>query len=66
MQQVEVELDPGEVAVGEACSLMYMDAGIVMDTEFDDGRQNAGDGFLGKLLGADKRLVTGESLFTTV
>lgn len=65
MQFVEVELDPGEAAVGEAGSLFFMDAGIAMDTVFGDG-SNPGGGFLGKLLGAGKRLVTGESLFTTV
>ena len=66
MQFVEVELDPGEAAVGEAGSLMYMDAGISMDTVFGDGRQNSGGGVFGMLLSAGKRLVTGESLFTTV
>ncbi len=65
MQYVEVELDPGEAAVGEAGSMMYMDAGIGMDTAFGDGSAAQG-GILGKLLGAGKRLVTGESLFTTV
>ncbi|MBQ0933464.1 TIGR00266 family protein [Ideonella sp. 4Y16] len=65
MQFVEVELDPGEAAVGEAGSLMYMEAGIGMDTVFGDG-SNQGGGFFGKLLGAGKRLITGESLFTTV
>ena len=65
MQYVEVELDPGEAAVGEAGSLMFMDAGVSMDTVFGDGSQPQG-GLLGKLLGAGKRLVTGESLFTTV
>ena len=68
MQFVEVELDPGEAAVGEAGSMMYMDGGIEMDTVFGDGSRNApgGGGLFGKLLGAGKRLVTGESLFTTV
>jgi uncharacterized protein (TIGR00266 family) len=66
MQYVEVELDPGEAAVGEAGSLFYMDAGIAMDTVFGDGSNQAGSGLFGKLLGAGKRLVTGESLFTTV
>jgi uncharacterized protein (TIGR00266 family) len=65
MQFVEVELDPGEAAIGEAGSLMFMDAGIGMDTVFGDGSAQQG-GFFGKLLGAGKRLVTGESLFTTV
>jgi uncharacterized protein (TIGR00266 family) len=67
MQFVEVELDPGEAAVGEAGSMMFMDAGISMDTVFGDGRSGGQSGGLfGKLLGAGKRLVTGESLFTTV
>lgn len=66
MQFVEVELDPGEAAVGEAGSMMFMDAGIAMDTVFGDGSQGSGGGLFGKLLGAGKRLVTGESLFTTV
>ena len=65
MQFVEVELDPGEAAIGEAGSMMFMDAGIGMDTVFGDGSANQG-GFFGKLLGAGKRLVTGESLFTTI
>jgi uncharacterized protein (TIGR00266 family) len=66
MQFVEVELDPGEAAVGEAGSMFYMDDGITMDTVFGDGRAQVGGGLFGKLLGAGKRLVTGESLFTTV
>jgi len=65
MQFVEIELDPGEAAIGEAGSMMFMDAGITMDTVFGDGSAAQG-GLLGKLLGAGKRLVTGESLFTTV
>ena len=65
MQFVEVELDPGEAAVGEAGSMFFMDTGITMDTVFGDGSAQQG-GLFGKLLGAGKRLVTGESLFTTV
>ena len=65
MQFVEVELDPGEAAIGEAGSMMFSDVGIQMDTVFGDASANQG-GFFGKLLGAGKRLVTGESLFTTV
>ncbi|HEY4079562.1 MAG TPA: TIGR00266 family protein [Burkholderiaceae bacterium] len=65
MQFVEVELDPGEAAIGEAGSMMFMDAGIGMDTVFGDGSANQG-GFMGKLLGAGKRLISGESLFTTI
>lgn len=65
MQFVEIELDPGEAAIGEAGSMMFMDAGIEMDTIFGDGSAQQG-GLLGKLLGAGKRLITGESMFTTV
>jgi len=65
MQFVEVELDPGEAAIGEAGSMMFMDTGIEMDTVFGDGSKQQG-GLFGKLLGAGKRLITGESLFTTV
>ena len=64
MQFVEIELDPGEAAIGEAGSMMFMDGGIAMDTVFGDGTQQGG--LFGRLLGAGKRLVTGESLFTTV
>lgn len=64
MQYVEVELDPGEAAIGEAGSMMFMESGIEMETLFGDGSDQQG-GIFGKLLGAGKRLLTGESLFTT-
>jgi uncharacterized protein (TIGR00266 family) len=65
MQFVEVELDPMEAAVAEAGGMMYMDDGIQMETIFGDGSQQS-SGILGALLGAGKRLLTGESLFMTV
>jgi uncharacterized protein (TIGR00266 family) len=65
MQFVEIELDPSEAAIGEAGSMMYMEDGIQMDTVFGDASSQQG-GLFGKLLGAGKRLITGESLFTTV
>jgi uncharacterized protein (TIGR00266 family) len=65
MQFVEVELDPGESAVAEAGSMMYMTPGIQMETVFGDGSQQR-SGVMGALLGAGKRLITGESLFMTV
>jgi uncharacterized protein (TIGR00266 family) len=64
MQFVEVELDPGEAAVAEAGAMMYMPDGIQMETIFGDGRTTGG--FMDKLLGAGKRILTGESLFMTV
>ena len=66
LQFVEIELDPGESAVAEAGSMVWKDADIEMTTVFGDGSGDQGGGFMGKLLGAGKRLVTGESLFTTV
>jgi uncharacterized protein (AIM24 family) len=66
MQFVEVELDPGESAVAEAGTLMYKDSVVRMETVFGDGSAASAGGFLDKLVGAGKRLVTGESLFTTV
>ncbi len=67
MQFVEVELDPGESAVAEAGAMMYKDPSIEMETVFGDGSQEPqGGGFMNKLMGAGKRLLTGESLFTTV
>src|SRR4026208_1272916 len=65
MQFVEVELDPNEATVAEAGGMMYMDDGIEMETIFGDGSQQQ-SGFLGALMGAGKRLLTGESLFMTV
>src|ERR671920_503072 len=66
MQYVEVELDPDEATVAEAGGMMYMDDGVEMETVFGDGSQQQGSGFLGALMGAGKRLLTGESLFMTV
>lgn len=65
MQFVEVELDPQETVVAEAGSLMMMDEQIRMETIFGDGSSNQGTGLMGKLFGAGKRILTGESLFMT-
>jgi len=67
MQFVEIELDPGESAVAEAGAMMYKNSAVSMDAVFGDGsqKQQSGD-FFSKLVGAGKRLITGESLFTTV
>lgn len=65
MQFVEIELDPGESAIAEAGAMMYKDVTVQLSTIFGDGsQQNAS--FMDKLLGAGKRLLTGESLFMTV
>jgi uncharacterized protein (TIGR00266 family) len=65
LQFVEIELDPEEAAVAEAGAMMYMEDEIEMETIFGDGRAQK-SGFFGSLLGAGKRLLTGESLFMTV
>ncbi|HEX6431087.1 MAG TPA: TIGR00266 family protein [Niastella sp.] len=64
MQYVEVELDPGETAIAESGAFMMMDEGVQMETIFGDGAK-AQTGFLGKLMSAGKRILTGESLFMT-
>jgi len=68
IQYVEIELDPGESAISEAGAMMYKNSHIMMDTVFGDGSGSKDDsgGLFDKLVGAGKRLVTGESLFTTV
>ena len=65
MQFVEIELDPQEAAIAEAGGMMYIDDGIRMETIFGDGSQQS-SGLVGALVGAGRRLLTGESLFMTV
>lgn len=65
MQFVEIELDPGESAVAEAGSMMFKHPDIEMTSIFGDGSKQEG-GFFDKLIGAGKRVITGESLFITV
>jgi uncharacterized protein (TIGR00266 family) len=64
MQAVAVTLDPGEMVIAEAGSMMYMTSGIKMETVFGDPSAS-GQGFWGKLASAGKRLITGESIFMT-
>jgi len=67
MQFVEIELDPDESAVAEAGAMMYMSDAVQMQTVFGDGSYVSENGsFFDKMLGAGKRLITGESLFTTI
>jgi uncharacterized protein (TIGR00266 family) len=65
MQFVEIELDPQEAVIAESGSFMMMEDDIKMNTLFGDGSKQE-TGFLGKLLSAGKRVLTGESLFMTV
>ena len=64
MQLVEVHLDPEETVIAEAGSLTYMEQGIEFETRMGDG-SNADAGLFGSLLSAGKRMLMGESLFTT-
>lgn len=64
MQYVEIELDPQEGVIAESGNFMMMDDGIKMETIFGDGSEK-NKGFLGSILGAGKRILTGESLFMT-
>lgn len=64
MQYVEIELDPQEGVIAEAGSFMMMEDGIKMDTIFGDGSKNDSS-VMGRIFGAGKRLLTGESLFMT-
>lgn len=64
MQFVEITLDPQEMVIAEAGTLMYMTSGIRMETVLGDPSQKQ-SGFLGKMMSAGKRLLTGESLFVT-
>ena len=64
MQYAEVTLDPGGTAIAEAGSMMFMTPGVKMETVFGDPSARGG-GFLGKIMTAGKRVMTGESLFMT-
>lgn len=65
MQYVVIELDPGESAIAEAGAMMFKDVPVHMDTIFGDGSKQQ-TGIFGSIVGAGKRLLTGESLFMTV
>jgi uncharacterized protein (TIGR00266 family) len=64
MQIVEVELDPGETVVAEAGAMNYMEDGITFEARMGDGSETD-TGLFGKLMGAGKRVLTGESIFMT-
>ncbi len=64
MQGVIITLDPGEAVFAEAGAMMYMEDGIQVATTLDPN-QNQG-GLFGKLVGAGKRILAGESFFITL
>ena len=64
LQGVIVTLDPGEAVMAEAGAMMYMQDGIEMNTSLDPSGQQTG--LFGKLVGAGKRMLAGESFFITL
>jgi uncharacterized protein (TIGR00266 family) len=64
LQVVEVELDPGETVIAEAGAMAWMDDEIAFEAKMGDGSE-ATSSFFDKVLGAGKRMITGESLFMT-
>ena len=64
LQYVEVELDPDETVIGEAGTMMFLEQNITFESKMGDGSE-PDQGFFGKLKGAGKRAITGESLFLT-
>lgn len=64
MQMVEVELNHQETVIAEAGAMTYMEDGIAFETKMGDG-SDPDQGLLGKIFGAGKRMLTGESVFIT-
>lgn len=61
-QTVEFSLDPNEFVVSEPGAMIYKTAGVALSSSFG-GRQNKG--LVGSVLGAGKRMLTGESWFVS-
>ena len=64
LQTVEIELDPQETVIAEAGAMNWMEEDIAFEARMGDGSE-PNSGFMGKLFGAGKRMLTGESLFMT-
>ena len=64
MQVIEVDLDPRETVMAEASAMTRMEEGIIFEAKMGDG-SDVNAGVFGKLFGAGKRMITGESIFTT-
>lgn len=62
MQAVVITLDPNEQVLAEAGAMLYMSDGIDMQTSMSAGQNK---GFLGSLMKAAGRVLTGESFFIT-
>lgn len=64
VQIVEILLAQNQSVIAEASAMNYMQDGIVFDAQLSDGA-NPGQGLVGKLFGAAKRGISGESYFVT-
>ena len=64
MQVVEVHLDPEETVIAEAGALTYMQQGVNFESKMGDG-SDPDQGLFGSLFSAGKRMIMGESIFTT-
>ena len=64
MQVVEIELDPNETVIAEAGAMNYFEEGITFEAKMGDG-STPEEGIMGKLFGAGKRMLIGESMFLT-
>ncbi|HJU65368.1 MAG TPA: TIGR00266 family protein [Gemmatimonadaceae bacterium] len=64
MQAVIVTLDPGEAVFAEAGGMMYMQDGIRMAATLDPSGTKSK--LLDKLVGAGKRILSGDSFFVTL
>lgn len=64
LQMVEIELDKGETVIAEAGAMTYIEDGITYEAKMGDGSK-PDEGIMGKLLGAGKRMISGESIFMT-
>ena len=65
-QFLELTLKRGDSVVAEAGAMMFKTSGVRFETIFGDGHQTNESGIGASLLGAGRRWLTGESLFTTV
>lgn len=60
MQYVEVSLRPEEVVIAEPGAMIYKEGGIELEAMLGTGKKQ---GLFGKMFGAGKRVLTGESAF---
>ncbi len=65
MQAVEIDLAPGQAVIAEAGTLILLEEGITYQALMADGTEPAGQGLLGSLKGAAKRIGSQAGLFLT-